>query len=697
MGHPKNWFGGITLLMLLITLSIPAFIVDDAFGNVRLAFDSTSLDFGNVALSNARELALEVWDTAAVPIEIDQVSLAGLEPGDFSIVSPTQYPIVLSPGTSPTEIIVQFSPQTFGSRSAQLLIETSDGNVTIPLSGFCSGGADLAWAVPNIDFGAIAPGGELDTVIELYSTGTDPAIVDGIQVGASDTSFAAQFANGIVPPINLAPGDSIAVDIAFRGLSSTGTKEALLTAIGNLLNNPSCDLFGNDILGDFTTLPSPTIDFGILYAGQVLDSTIQLINSGDVNLVFEDLELSPPGEDFTLLNAPQTPFTLAAGDTLSLTIRANPGIATAHRAQLQLVSEEADTIYKADTLTVSVIPPPITAPLVQSLSYHCAIVSPVADTIPISNFGTQRVVITVIASSDTSIALLSDVSFPDTISAGITQPVIIHFIPISTVANTLVIAMMGGKQIMLTDTLVLQPLPTQANASITAIVAPGMADEQLEVSAANALTAFDLDSIIVHIVVLDTNVATIDPSSISLAPGIANAAVSSIQQEADGYGVVITSASPIIIPAGSPIVEMNLNRYVSNTSLTNVIASIETPELTGCLNWTGDTVIVSGPAICGSAELQNFLSDTLHLSATLRENPISGQNADLSITTSQISDTRYELINALGEILFEGYVHLVPALNNCLLSLPPIPAGIYTIHLTPETGLTLNLRLVKID
>src|ERR1700722_13821488 len=106
MGQPKNWFGGITLLTLLIALSVPAFIVDDAFGNVRLAFDSTNLDFGNVAPSNTRELALEVWDTAAVPIEIDQISLTGLEAGDFGIVSPTQFPQVLSPGTSPTEIIL---------------------------------------------------------------------------------------------------------------------------------------------------------------------------------------------------------------------------------------------------------------------------------------------------------------------------------------------------------------------------------------------------------------------------------------------------------------------------------------------------------------------------------------------------------------------------------------------------------------
>lgn len=701
MGKSRHWFSRITLLGLLTALSVPA------LGNVRLAFDSTSIDFGNVPLLGVRELALEVWDTQAVPVEIDQISVDGLNPGDFSIVSPTQYPLVLNPGTVDTQqIILRFSPQTYGARSGQLVIETDSGTVTITLTGFGSGGAILSWAVPEIDFGTIAPGSELDTTIELYATGTDTAFIDDIVVASSDTSFAAQFANNIAPPVVLAPGDSVAVDVAFRGLSLPGMRDASMTTFGNQSNDPNCNLTGDDEFGSFTTVPSPLIDFGVMYAGQILNTTIELINTGDVSLFFDGPDVSISGEDFTLLNPAQFPYTLGAGDTLPIPIQANPGAETYHRGYLQIVSSQAqeDDHYQVDTLAASVILPPISAPLIQALSYYCAIASIISDTIPISNAGPESVVVTSIASSDSSIALLSDVSFPDTISAGITQPVIVHFTPNSTVAassamlDTLIVAMMGGMQVMLSDTLALQPVVTNAATSIATAAAVGTAEQQIEVSAANGLTEFHLNSIIIHIAIQDSNVATIDPSSIALAPGLANASIASIQAEPGGYAVTVTSTSPIIVSAGNPLIEMELNRFVSNVNSTGITATFETRALTGCLNWSADTVSINGLEVCGSGELQNFLLGTpLSMIATLRANPIAGQNAELTVNASEMSDARYELRNALGEMLSSGNLHFVPGVNDCELSTSGIPAGVYSIRLIPETGIITTLRFVKID
>jgi hypothetical protein len=576
----------------------------------------------------------------------------------------------------------------------------------VPLTGFGSGGAILSWAAPDINFGTIAPGSELDTTIELYSTGTDTAFIDDIVVASSDTSFAAQFANNITPPVALAPGDSVSVDVAFRGLSLTGIRDAALTTFGNLSNNPNCDLIGDDEFGSFTTFPSPLIGFGVMYAGQILDTTIELINTGDVSLFFDKPDVSISGEDFSLLNPSQFPYTLPAGDTLSIRVQANPGSATFHRGYFQVISTQAQEAnhYQEDTLTVSVIPPPISAPLIQELSFYCAIASTISDTIPISNAGPEQVIVTSIASNDSSVAFLSDVSFPDTISAGITQPVVIHFTPFSTVAassamlDTLIVSIMGGMQTMLTDTLALQPVVTNAATSIVTASATGTAEQHVEVSAANGLTEFDLDSIIIHITIQDSNVATIDPSSITLAPGITNASIASIQAETGGYDVTVTSTSHIMVPSGSPLIGMDLNRFVSNANSTDIIATFETPALTGCLNWTADTVSINGPEICGSSELQNILSGTpTSMIATLRANPVLGQNAELTINVSELSDARYELMNALGEMLSAGYLHLVPGVNNCELSTSGMPAGVYSIRLIPEIGIVTTLRFVKID
>ena len=690
MGWPKKWFFRISLLGSLTIMSVPV------HGNVRVAFDSTSLDFGNVAISGSRELVLEVWDTAAVPIEIDHLSATGSDPSDFTIVSPNM-PVVVSPGTIHTQIIIQFSPQTFGSRSALLLIETSDGNVTIPMSGNGFEGAALTWGVDTINFGAVPPGGELDTTIELYSTGTDTAILDNIFQGASDTSFGVRLVNGALPPIALAPGDSLAVQIAFRGLDLTGIKSSQLIAIGNLVNSTTCELIGDDEYGSFIILPSPTFDFGVMYAGQMLDTTIQLVNSGAVPLTFDGLDLSPSGVDFTLLNPPQTPFTVLAGDTLSLAVQANPGMATPHRTFLQVVSQQASPNAEQYTLTVSVIEPPIFSPLTQSLSYSCGIVSAIADTIPVSDTGVESVIITSVESNDPNVTLQSNVSFPDTISAGTTQPVIIHFSPSAGNSDTLVLSMLGGTQVMFSDTLSLRALPTEAAVSIAA-TASITAKQHVEVGPANDLAAFKLDSIVIHIVVVDTNVVTIEPSTISLAVGITNASIVSTRQEPGGYAVTITSTSPITISAGSPFITMDLNRYVSSVDSTEVTAAIETPAFVGCLNWMADTTMVSGLSTCGSTALQAILSGHPNsIFAAILQNPISGESAELSIHASESGDARYEVFNALGTILFEGSLHFVFGMNMCSIPLRGIPSGVYMIRLDSDVDIPSYLQLIKID
>ncbi len=679
-----------------MALSVPACTVGDAFASVRLAFDSTRLDFGNVILSSAHDLAIEVWDTASVAIEIDQFSLAGQDPGDFKVLSPGA-PTVLSPGATPTKIIVQFSPLAFGNCSGLLLIETSDGNVSIPLTGNAIGGGNLVWADSSIDFGNLAPGGERDTVIELYSVGTDTAVISGIDFAAPDSSFEAQFVTGTPPPIELPPGDSIAVKISFRGLPLEGEKDAVLFAESSGLSIPSCDLIGNIELGSFATLPPFGIDFGVMYAGQMLDTAIQLINTGDVDLVFEELSLSPSGDDFTILNAPPVPFTLPAGDTLWVTIQANPGIATSHLAYLDMVSQQASPNFESDSMTVSVTRPSISAPSVQALSYYCAIIAVISDTVPISNTGPERVVITSVTSNDPSVVLRPDVSFPDTIAAGSTMPVVIHFIPSSVAADTFVLRMMGGAYAMLTDTVALQPLATTATATIVAASITGTAPQQVEARTATKLDAFDLDTIIVHISVQDSNVATIDSSTIALSAGLANATISSITADPGGYTVTITSTAPISAAAGSPLVTMDLDRFVSNSDSTGIIAAIETPERAGCLAWTADTTMVTGPDVCGSTILTDVLSDRPFLSAKLRQNPISDENVELSVIANASGSARFELLSALGEILTQGYLQLSSGLNECSLPMSGIRSGVYTVRLISESGFAVTLRLVIID
>ncbi|HEX5315905.1 MAG TPA: choice-of-anchor D domain-containing protein, partial [Candidatus Kapabacteria bacterium] len=329
-----------------------------------------------------------------------------------------------------TKIIVQFSPQALGSRSGSLLIETSDGNVLIPLTGTGAGKqSSLAWSVPSIDFGTITPGSERDSIIELYSTGTDTAFISALELAAADTSFAEQ-AKKNAPPIGIAPGDSMAVLIAFRGLIDPGLKNAQLSVLGSISNSPTCELTGDVELGSFEIQPNSLMDFGAMYAGEIRDSTFFLINTGPFDLSIGYLSLSPSGDDFTILNPPSMPILLAAGDTLPITVRANPGQTTSHASQLQVISESATLRFQADNLTVSIIPNPVSAPSNQDLIYYCASGAAItSDTVPVTNTGTENLVITGLTFADTNVRLTAKVAFPDTILAGSTQHLILAFTP----------------------------------------------------------------------------------------------------------------------------------------------------------------------------------------------------------------------------------------------------------------------------
>ncbi len=687
----KTWLGGIILLCLLTAGSTPA------RGNVPLAFDSTSLEFGNVGISSSPELVLEVWDTAATPIEIDQISIAGLNPADFSIISPGT-PLVLGPGTGKSQIIVQFTPQAFGPRSGLLVIVTTSGTVTLPLAGFGTIGAQLSWAKTTIDFGTITPGQERDTVVELYSTGSDTAQIEYIQIGASDTSFVAELASGSFAPFSLAPRDSVPVKISFRGLTRPGIRVAQLTAFGSSLNSPICDLLGDVEFGSFEILPGPTIDFGVLYAGQIVDSMIQIVNTSDVTLGFEGLDLAPAGNDFILLNAPQVPFSLAAGDTLSLVIQANSGIHSPHHASLQVFSPQAgDSAYMEDTISDAVIQPPIQFPFNQGLAYFCANVLPIADTISISNSGPQTVVITGLGEINSSDTILANRSFPDTLAAGISQSVIVQLNPLTATADTLLLALLGGVQTMVTDTVALQPMPIQASATLIPTTGVGTEQQQIAVATASTLKTIRIDSIILHLSVLNPNLVTIDPATIALAQGLSNAFIASVDSEAGGYAVTISSDSPISVALNTPLLVMLLDRYVSNNDSTSIVVSIETPELGGCLIWTADTLSVNGAEMCGSSALRNILSlSPSNIFAMIRENPVLGSSADLTLTAGEPSTVHYEVANVLGKIQLQGFLNLVAGTNDFQLSTLGLPAGVYNVRLILQNGMAESLRFVKI-
>ena len=172
------------IVIILLVLGI------SARGNVRLKVDSTSLDFGHVSLGGFRSLQFNAVNTSTSIITIDGIQITGSNSGDFKVNSPANFSVVLTAG-SDVQVIVDFKPLAAGTRTAALRIETSDGVIEIPITGSSGSISSFQFSVTQLDFGKLAPGMYRDTVIKLYSTGSDSATISGMQVSESDTSFHA--------------------------------------------------------------------------------------------------------------------------------------------------------------------------------------------------------------------------------------------------------------------------------------------------------------------------------------------------------------------------------------------------------------------------------------------------------------------------------------------------------------------------
>ncbi len=695
MAPNRNWVrccgNGVAILAMILGLS------SSTLANVRLAFDSTSLDFGDVAVFAAKDLTFEVQDTAAIPLEIASITTTGTDASEFSILSPAP-PVVLNPGTIATQFIVRFSPQALGVRSAVLAIETTDGIVNIPLTGIGSGKqSSLAWAHANLDVGTISPGSERDSTIELYSTGTDSSLVAALELAAADTSFAAQIMNHAPPPFMLAPGDSVAVRIAFRGLPPTGLKSAQLSATGSTLNTPSCNLSGDVEYGSFEVVPYSIMTFGTMYYGQLRDSTIYVIDSGMLDLIFDDFSLSPSADDFTITNAPSLPYTLRAGDTLALTIQANPGKNTLHRASFQAVSFSAGSHLIQSQLTVNAIPPPLSSSTSHTLEYFCASGSAVRDSIRLQDTGKIDVIITGMRFSDTALGLQAVVPLPDTIRSNTGKEISFVFNPSTTRSDTLVLQLLGGMQVMLADTFTVQPsvLPAMPN---VVVASESSNAENLAAGASISLTALSLDTVIVELHLADTNIASLDPASITVNPLLGSVVITRIEPVPGGDRVTLASPTPITADSGAALLEFSLDRFVSISDSTALSVSIQTPERAGCIAWATDTVMVNGSNVCGSSILRSQLTGKpLILDAAIRQNPASGSQLSLRIMASAEGAVRFEISNTLGEVVREGSITILEGLNDCILPLAAVPGGAYSLRLEPVNGLPVTLRFIKLE
>jgi hypothetical protein len=681
----------VLLVVLLLCFGVSAHAL------TGVSIDSSSLNFGSVSITGSKDLTIELTDTSDADIEIDTLTIAGMDAGDFKIVTPNAFPVTLiAHAHIPTSIIIEFGPRMIGARTALLGIQTSNGPIAIPMKGIGTGSiASISLSTAAINFGLIAPNGVLDDTIELYSDGSDTAVITGIEVSnsSSEIAFEARWANStLVEPFEIAPGDSIEIVVQFNGLNPLGEKDGTLSIFGNTVTSPTCSLTGSVTWGSFTLLPS-TIDFGSMYAGETHDTTVRMTNTGNVDLVVEDI--LPLVGDFMLINPPSTPFIVQVGEFLDLKVRANPALNSSHTGALQIISRTADPDFAQTNFIINVLRTPLIAPDTQSSNYSCALSSTIDITIPIQDTGVRSFTLSSVAASDTSIHISTGLSLPMSIAAGESVQLPISFnLPASNTSGKIVLLFYGGEQEIFADTVFLHQIASNAGILLANTINDDTTSAGILAQSTSSITSLGVHIIILHLHSNDTNTAAIDEASIHLASNFSNDSIA-IQPSSGGYDITIFSPTPITLDAGDSLVSFALQRFVSKADSTDVTVTADAPEVAECLAWSPGNSNVPALTACGSGLIQSLLRGSpIIQSISLRDDPIHNSFIQLQIDSRTDVPCSCELFSPIGERLSVIPISVTSGMNAVSVPVRGLSNGPYYLRLVTFTGEAHTVRFV---
>ncbi len=263
----------------------------------------------------------------------------------------------------------------------------------------------------SVSFGSVAVGQSTTKTVTLTNSGTEALSVSGISVAG--TGFTA---SGPHLPISLAAGESTSISAVFKptaGKADTGT----IKITSNAAESPSLvALSGTGTAAPtaaaLTATPS-SIAFGSVAVGSEATQTIKLENTGGEAAAISKMTISGTGVSLSGMTAP---LTLAAGQTMNLTVTYKPVAAGTLAGSVSIASNASDPTMEIGVNATATLSTLSATPA--SVSFGDVVIgSDTTQTIRLQNIGTSQVKISSITPSVSSIAI-SGVTTPINLAPG---------------------------------------------------------------------------------------------------------------------------------------------------------------------------------------------------------------------------------------------------------------------------------------
>ena len=192
---------------------------------------------------------------------------------------------------------------------------------------------ELAASPANIDFGSVTAGSSSTQSLSITNTGAANAVIS--EVTESGEGFSV---DGLSVPYSLAPNASLTIRVTFAPGSPavySGTLKLTSDAQNSTLNIGLSGTGTQAPKAQIAASPS-TIGFGSVNTGASSTQTITLTNSGNASATIT--QVSSTGLVFSV-NGLTTPYTLASGAAVTLSVTFAPTAVTSYSGTITIVSD----------------------------------------------------------------------------------------------------------------------------------------------------------------------------------------------------------------------------------------------------------------------------------------------------------------------------------------------------------------------
>lgn len=287
--------------------------------------DPSALDFGTVATSSSKTLALTIKNSGNSILTVTSITNPS---SPFSYVFSPVFPISLLPGSTYT-FTLKFAPSYDGTYSDSLTVtsDASNGNPIVQLQGIA---ATPTVTVPNhLTFSTIGAGSTETKSFVIQNNGQIDVKI--ISFDTPQPPFSILNLPSI--PFTLAAGTSMVLQVRFAPSNAGSFSSDLKILFEHDLSNASTINFSGTATAQGTTsggnvLLTPTqLDWGVIDTNSSITKTIVISNTG--NQPFNITEISNPTNTAFTINyiakpTAASPITILPEGSHSISVSFNP-------------------------------------------------------------------------------------------------------------------------------------------------------------------------------------------------------------------------------------------------------------------------------------------------------------------------------------------------------------------------------------